>query len=150
MHKLLGIFYDSPLLSWKLHIDYLHAECLKRIHLMKVISSAAWGASSKILRLFYITYIRAIIDYGSILYSTVAPSKLKKLEGVQNSCCRLILGARRTSPILSLQAEAHVLPLELRRGFLAVSALIKMYYKPKGYENVRMDSEVYGCNLPPS
>ena len=61
---------------------HCHAECLKRIDLMKVISSVTWGASSKILRLFYISYIRAKIDNGSMFYSTAASSNLKKLEGV--------------------------------------------------------------------
>ena len=137
VHKLLGLFYDSPLLNWKAHIDMLHADCLKRIDLLKVISSANWGASCKILRLFYMSYIRSKIDYGAILYCSAAMSNLKKLDNVQNACCRLVLGARKSSPVLSLQAEAHIPPLELRRGYLAANKLIKLYCKPKGYANAK-------------
>ena len=130
VHKLLGLFYDSPLLTWKAHIDYLQVECLKRLDLMKTISSVKWGASSKVLRTFYIAYIRAKIDYGSILYCTASVTSLRKLDIIQNSCLRLMLGALKSSPILSLEAEAHLPSLELRRGMLSVKNLIKLSYKP--------------------
>ena len=130
VHKLLGLYYDSPLLSWKSHIDYLHADCLKRLDIMKAISSVNFGASCKILRMFYIAYIRAKLDYGSIFYSSAAKSNLKKLDLIQNACARLILGARKSSPIVSLQTESGLPALEMHRGKLSVKALIKLCCKP--------------------
>ena len=132
VHKLLGLFYDSPLLNWKPHIDYLKVDCLKRIDIMKSIASPNWGASSKVLRTFYISYIRAKIDYGAVIYCTAAKSNLEKLDKIQNAAARLILGARKSSPILSLQAEAHIPPLDMHRGYLTVKALIKLSYKSEG------------------
>ena len=132
VHKLLGLFYDSPKLNWKAHIDYLRVECLKRMDIMKTISSPTWGASSKVLRMFYITSIRAKIDYGAVLYGSAAKTNLEKLEKIQTACIRMILSARKSTPVISLQAEAHIPPLELHRGLLTVRGLIKLNYGSKG------------------
>ena len=78
---------------------------------MKVTASTKWGATTKIMRLFYIAYIRAKLNYGSILYLSAAATHLKKIETLQNSCMRMMLGARMSTPILYLQAEAHIQPL---------------------------------------
>ena len=72
------------------------------------MASTKWGAAAKVMRLFYIAYIRAKLDYGSILYASAAAAQLRKLYVLQNSYMRMILGARKSTPILSLQAESHV------------------------------------------
>lgn len=128
--KLLGLFFDSPNLTWRPQIDYLRRDCLKRTDIMKSLASTKWGASTIVLRNFYIAYIRAKIDYGSTIYGSAAPSNLKKLERVQNTCLRLILGGRNTSPALSLQAEACVPPLSIHRDYLNIKLLIKLKHKP--------------------
>ena len=130
--KLLGVILDSPRLTYKPHIDYLRQDCIRRIDLMKTISSAAWGASSTKLRQFYVSYIRSKIDYGSVLYGSSAPSNLKKLDCIQNACLRLILGCRKTTPITSLEVEASIPSLCLHREYLDVKLLLKLNYKQRG------------------
>ena len=130
-HKLLGMIFDSPKLTWKNHIEYLIRDCKKRLDVMKVLSSSVWGSTAKTLRMLYITYIRSKIDYGCLLYSMGNERMLEKLEVVQNKALRYILGARNTSPILSLQAEAHIPPLKLHRGYLLVKQYVKLKYKPR-------------------
>ena len=83
-HKLLGLILDSPLLSWKSHIESLISDCRRRLDIMKVLSSAVWGANALILRTFYISYIRAKIDYGSAVYGTADNKLLDKLEETNN------------------------------------------------------------------
>ena len=119
-------------LKWKAHIEYLQVKCLKRLDIMTLLASPIWGASSKILRTFYISYICAKLDYGAVIYCTFAKSNLEKLEKVQNAAIRLILGARKSTPILSLQAEAYIPPLDMHRGYLSVKKLIKLSYKAEG------------------
>ena len=53
------------------------------------------------MRLFYIAYIRAKLDYGSILYASAAATQLKKLDVLQNSCMRMILGDRKSTHVQS-------------------------------------------------
>jgi ribonuclease HI len=128
--KLLGLIFDSPLLTWKAHIEYLKVDCLRRMNILKTMSSVTWGSSTKVLRKFYIAYIRAKINYGAVIYGSAAKIHLNKLNVIQNACMRLILGAFRSTPILSLEVEAHLPPLELYRGYMSIKQLTKIRHKP--------------------
>ena len=132
-HMCLGMVLDSPKLAWKDHIQYLILDCQRRLDLLKIISSPVWGASFKILRQTYISYIRSKIAYGSILYDSSNSPLLKKLEVIQNTALRLILGARKTSPILSLQVEANIPPLILHRGILTLKNYSKISHRPSNF-----------------
>ena len=133
-HKVLGMVLDSPKLSWRDHLVYLVSDCQRRLDLMKILSSPVWGASLKILRQHYIAYIRSKIDYGSILYHSSHSPLLNKLEVIQNTAMRLMTGARKTSPILSLQIESHIPPLKLHRGYLILKNYLKLMNKPTNFE----------------
>ena len=117
---LLGITLDAPKLNFKAHIADLKANCVRRLSIMKCISSIKWGASSVILKRFYQAYIRAKIVYGSAVFAGVDEKVFQKLNVLQNSCLRLILGARRTTPILSLEAESGIMPLNLYLSFACI------------------------------
>ena len=60
------------------------------------------------------------------------------LNPIQNQGLRLALGAFRTSPESSLQAEASVMPLELRRQKLSLQYAVKVSSHPKNpvYKNI--------------
>ena len=131
-HRVLGMILDAPRLRWGPHITALRSDALKRIGIMKHLASPNWGASAKFLRTFYLAYIRAKVDYGSSLYAAASPNLLKTLDVIQNTCLRLILGARKTSPIISLQVEARVPPLSLRRKYLGAQWHLKIMYRPRG------------------
>lgn len=134
--RLLGLIFDAPTLTWKAHTKYLKTEGLKRINIMKSVSSVNWGASGKVLRQFYSAYILAKIDYGSYLYASAADTHLKQIDIIQNAGLRLILGARRSTPILSLQAESRIPPLSLRRQYLACREFTRIMYRPVGDHTV--------------
>jgi ribonuclease HI len=128
--RLLGLLLDSPLLTWANHLQYLKVECIKRLNVMKALSSTNWGADAAVQNIFYISFVRAKLDYGSMIYGSALESHLRKLDVVQNTCMRLILGARRSTPILSLQAETHLPPLTLRRKYLSAKMFIKLLHRP--------------------
>ena len=114
--RLLGVILDSPYLTWKAHaahISLLVANCTKRIGIMKSLSSISYGASHKILRNFYIAYIRSRLTYCSSAFVNASKTQMKRLEVIQNTCLRLITGGRKTTPILSLEAESHIPPLNI-------------------------------------
>uniref|UniRef100_A0A6A7FTX6 RNA-directed DNA polymerase from transposon X-element n=1 Tax=Hirondellea gigas TaxID=1518452 RepID=A0A6A7FTX6_9CRUS len=136
--KLLGIILDSPSLTWKAHIEYLKVDCTRRMNILKTMSSVTWGSSTKVLRKFYIAYIRAKINYGAVIYGSAAKTHLNKLNVIQNSCLRLILGAYRSTPILSLEVESHLPPLELYTGYMSVKQYIKIRYKPANDHTVEI------------
>ena len=122
--KLLGLTWDSPKLNWKSHITNTANDCRRRLDLIKNISSTSWGASRKILKMFYITYIRGKMEYGCQIYGAACKSDLEPLKIIQNTALRYITGARNTTPILSLEAEAHIEPLLLRFQYLTVKSYV--------------------------
>jgi hypothetical protein len=77
--RLMGLVFDSPHLNWNSHVSSLRRDCLKRIDLMKAFSSSVWGASTKLLRSFYIAYIRSKVYFGSVIYGSASKTTLKNL-----------------------------------------------------------------------
>ena len=55
------------------------------------------------------------MEYGSMFYSVAPYYSLSVLDKVQNQCLRIALGVRRTSPIISLEVESNVPPLDIFR-----------------------------------
>ncbi len=60
---------------------------------------------------------------------TANKSLKKKLNTIQNEALRLCTGAFRTSPVISLQAEVNIEPLEFRRYKFALSYYTKLANK---------------------
>lgn len=124
-YKYLGMTLDRPRLSWSSHIKILIDKCIKKVNIIKAISGHQWGADRVILLKLYKAIVRSIMDYGSIFYMTASRTLLDKLNKIQNTCLRIALGARKTSPILSLEVESHVPPLFIHRN----SVLMKYYFR---------------------
>ena len=136
--RILGIEFDAPSLTYNNHIKKLQLDIRKRIDMMKCLSSTNWGASQKVLKMFYQAYVRGKMDYGSVLYDTAAQSHLKKLDVLQNKALRLISGGRRSSPITSLEATTSIPPLKLRRSFLCCKYFLKLLHRSQEDETVRV------------
>jgi ribonuclease HI len=136
--RLLGLILDAPNLTFKAHINYLTDNIRKRLSIMKVLSSISWGASKKVLRNFYIAYVRSKMDYASVIYNSAAPTTLAKLDKLQNVALRLMLGAWKTSPILSLEVEAFIAPLSNRRRMLTAKKYLKLMNSP--WDNATAES----------
>ena len=128
-HKLLGVTLDSPKLTWGAQVRSLHADCLRRVNIMKSLSSINYGACFKNLRLFYIAFIRSKLSYGSAVFAATAKTNMEKLSKIQNSCLRLMLGARRSSPILSMEVEANIPPLVMHFQHLVCREFLRVKYK---------------------
>lgn len=126
VQKLLGIQFDAPLLTFKNHIEYLKTDCNRRINIMKSIASHKYGASRKVLQNFYTSYIRSKMRYGSAILCETNSTALRKLNVIQNACLRLSLGARKTTPITSLEAEANIPPLEQYLKFMRTKTTLKI------------------------
>ncbi|KAL1447326.1 hypothetical protein WDU94_005622 [Cyamophila willieti] len=118
--KWLGLNLDASM-TWNTHINQIKSKSLRALNVMKILSNRTWGLRRETLRRLYFAYVLPILDYGSVLYSSACDSQLAKLNVVHNSAVRLISGAFRTSPIVSLLAEAAIPPLSVRRKILALN-----------------------------
>jgi hypothetical protein len=109
--KLLGVTLDNHL-TFGVHINNV----VKKCHgLLGVLSRAASCMPRELLRLAYISLIRSHLEYSSAIFSTAAPTQLKKLDTIQKIASRVICGVRRDTHSAPLLEELHLDSLESRR-----------------------------------
>src|SRR6218665_3211965 len=73
------------------------------------------GSFKESLLLIYKSFVRSVIDYGDVAYSTANKSNLDKLSSVQTEALRLCCGAAKGTAALALQNECGEMPLQIRR-----------------------------------
>ena len=122
--KYLGVILDKKL-SWKNHIDNLTTRCEKGLNFLRSVTKTWWGCDITTALVFYKSYIRSILDYGSILYGFATKTNLIKVDRIQYKALRICLGAMRSTPTEALLVEALEPPLTLRREVLCTKFLAK-------------------------
>ena len=115
--RFLGLTFDRSL-TWRHHIRNLQSRCVSPINLLRTLSGTSWGADRICLIRLYRALVRSLLDYGSIVYGSAAPSTLRPINSVHNAGIRISTGALRTSRIECLLAEAGEPPLSRRRDIL--------------------------------
>lgn len=128
--RFLGVIFDKKL-SFLPHIKDLKLRCQKALNAFKIFCSPEWGGDTDILLQLYRSLIRSKLDYACQVYGSARKSYIKSLNPIQNQGLRLALGAYRTSPVESLEAEANELPLDLRRKKLSLQYAIKISSTPE-------------------
>lgn len=135
--KLLGIWFDAPRLSFEYHCNYIKKICDRRTNAIKAIALNKWGAARKVLRIVYMGYIRSKMEYGCVIYGELNHRNMRKFEVIQNNNLRCIIGARKTSPIISMEVEAYIPPIALRFRYLIMKWYIKLLYRSEGDQTVK-------------
>ena len=115
VNKLLGLEFDSPYLTWRQHIQTLIRKCHKRLNIMKSLAGTRHGSSRQHLITYYQAYIKGMTDYGLPIYSSAAPTTLAKLNVIHSTAMRIITGAWRCTPLISLYCEVGIPPPDLQR-----------------------------------
>lgn len=136
-HKLLGITLDSNY-TFSAHIENIKSKALKSLNCIKILSSKRHGVNRNILARIYKACIRPIFDYGSTIYDTAAETNLNKIEVVQNAALRIISGALRTSPVISLRVDSGIPSLANRRKSLLGTYICRIKENPQnpGYNAI--------------
>ena len=127
--KFLGLTFDNKL-NFKPHIFQLKQKCKKALNLLKVVSHFDWGGDRKVMLQLYKSLILSKLDYGCFVYGSAPRSYIDMLNPIQNEGLRLCLGAYATSRIESLEVEANIPPLQLRREQLALQFITKLRANP--------------------
>ena len=135
------MIFDNKL-SFIPHLKSLRAKCLKAMDILKVVGHKDWGADSETLLKLYRSLIRSKLDYGCVVYGSARTTYTQMLDPIQNQALRICLGAFRTSPVESLQAEANETPLRWRRQKLSVQFALKLYAHP--------DNPTFECTFSPN
>ena len=135
-YKYLGVTLDAPYLTWKPHITLLKSEAMKRVNIIRALTSTSWGADRDSLLKINEALCRGKIAYGCQALLTASETNLRTLETIQNSALRAALGAWKNTNTAALQTEANIPPLRL---FIEQQG-IKLYYKIKAQGP---DHEIY-------
>ncbi|XP_076032972.1 uncharacterized protein LOC143020437 [Oratosquilla oratoria] len=109
-HMYLGVWIDSGL-SFKTEVAYLRERALARINVMRSLATREAGATSKVLRTFYVSAIRPLLDYALAGLSKI---QISKIDAVQNRALRVILGAPPWTLVANMQQETGILPVSAR------------------------------------
>jgi len=125
IHKILGMIFDAPKLTWKKHVEYVKTKSMNRMNIMKKLTSLSWGANRETLTKFFNIYIKPIIEYGVTIYSGINKNESKKLEQIQNYALRIATGSLRSTPIIALQTLTSQMPITNRIKELECIQLIK-------------------------
>ena len=127
--KFLGLIFDNKL-NFLPHLKYLKERCKKALNLLRVVSHLNWGGDREVLLQLYKSLVLSKLDYGCFIYGSAPKSYIKMLDPIQNEGLRLCTGAYATSPIESLEVEANIPPLQLRREQLALQYITKLRAHP--------------------
>ena len=91
-----------------------------------MLSNTNWGGDRSVLLNLYRSLVRSKLDYGSVVYGSARKAQLKCLDTIHHQGLRLAVGAFRTSPIESLNAESNEPSLYVRREKLSLQYTIKL------------------------
>ena len=127
--KFLGVLLDRRL-KYQEHFRSLRDRCFKSLDILKCVARTSYGADRSTLLLLYRSMIRSKLDYACFVYDSASESSKRSLDTVHHAALRVATGAFRTSPSISLLAEAHELPLSLRRQMLGMRYALKLRQFP--------------------
>ena len=77
------------------------------------LKTSEWGLSPQHLRQLYTSRVTPILDHGAEAWWRGQKGHINKLQKLQNTACRRILGAFQTSPIIPMELETSLPPLEI-------------------------------------
>ena len=102
----LGVIFDRKL-SFISHIKYTKTKTTRSQQFLRVVTHRKWGADRQSFFKLNRALVRPQLDHAIFIYRCARMSYHKKLDPVQHEGLRLVLGAIKTSPVVSLYTEAH-------------------------------------------
>ena len=82
------------------------------------------------LLILYRSYILPLLDYGDVIYDNISTADSCRLENVQATAAKLILGCMQTTSHLKILNELSMSPLHLRRNCHILFAFHKILLGP--------------------
>ena len=106
--RLLGIILDRTL-SFNKQIEEVTKKVTSKMRMLWAVSNSTWGWNKYDLRKLYLAHIRSTMCFASSGWQPwLSDTNLRKLEGLQNKCLRLISGQTRTSPNEAWRVETGI------------------------------------------
>ena len=106
-YRYLGIPVPLP----RNYIKLLCERLSQRLRPLKVLANKIAGVNVTLCRMFYIAYVRSLIDYNALYLCTYNSHALKPLETLQNRAMRIILGCPPSTRVILMQTELSLPPI---------------------------------------
>lgn len=120
-HKHLGLTFNSNG-KWNEHVENILSSASKIIGIMRKLK---YSFSRKALNQIYVSYVRPIFEYSSIVWDNCTAEQANSLEKMQNEAARIVTGLTRSVSLENLYNECGWDSLSLRRK----SQKLKFMYK---------------------
>ena len=92
--KFLGIIFD-PRLDFKNHINQIIESCSDRLKVVRTLASKAWGLEPSIVMSINKLLVRSLMEYSSLICTTINPKLINQLQIIQNNALRAILKKKK-------------------------------------------------------
>ncbi|KAK3889161.1 hypothetical protein Pcinc_006736 [Petrolisthes cinctipes] len=112
-YQYLGVWVDKRL-SFTAHAAYLRERTQARLNMMRAMTRPTAGATFSVLCLYYVQAVRSLVDYSALVLLALSPNQQERLEVVQNTTMRTMLGAPRWTSACVMQSETSLVPLTTR------------------------------------
>lgn len=123
--KYLGLVIDSHL-KWSLHIEKVYSAAKRKLGYLRRHFRYA-TADAKLLA--YKTLVRPLLEYGCIVWDPYQLNDIQRLESVQKSAARYILGRyRRAESVSQMMDDLNLESLEERRAAMRLKFVFMMYH----------------------
>ncbi|XP_063885546.1 uncharacterized protein LOC135113854 [Scylla paramamosain] len=111
-YQYLGVWVDKRL-SFTAHAAYLRERTQARLNEMRVMTGLTAAATFSVLRRYYVQTVRSLVDYSAPVLIALSPNQ-ERIEVLQNTAMRTMLGSPRWSSACVMQSETNLVPLTTR------------------------------------
>ncbi|XP_063887725.1 uncharacterized protein LOC135115154 [Scylla paramamosain] len=112
-YQYLGVWVDKRP-SFTAHAAYLRERTQSRLSVMRAMTRINAGATFSVLRQYYVHAVRSLVDYSAPVLIALSPNQQERIEVLQNTAMRTMLGAPRWSSACVMQSETRLVPLTTR------------------------------------
>ena len=110
-HKHLGLIFSNDC-NWHEHIEYIKTKAWFRINIMRRLK---FKLDRKSLEIIYMSFIRPLLEYASVVWDNCAEYESEELEKIQNEAARIVTGATKLVSLEALYIDTGWESLETRR-----------------------------------
>ena len=100
-HKHLGLTFSENM-KWKCHIDSILTSASRMIGIMRKLK---YVFSRRSLNQIYVTYVRPVFEYSSVVWDGCTIEQQNSLEKLQNEAARIVTGLTKSVTLNRLYRE---------------------------------------------
>lgn len=116
-------------LSFTAHATYLRERTQARLNVMRAMTRPTAGATFSVLRQYYVQAVRSLVDYSAPVLVALSTNQQERLEVVQNTAIRTMLGAPRWSSACVMQNETSLVPLSIRVQQVMACRVARVFHR---------------------